>query len=81
MQSRQSPERPIFWQCRIAAFTTLWCYAKITPAALHRGEFASRRRARAEVVGRKLKFGLRGFSPRARRAAAPAVQTVGMAPG
>jgi hypothetical protein len=26
----------------IAAFTIQWCYAKITPAALHRGNFASR---------------------------------------
>jgi hypothetical protein len=81
MQSRQSPGRPNFWQRRIGAFTTLWCYAKIAPAALHRGEFASRRRERAEAVGRKLKFGLRGFSPRARGAAAPAVEAAGMAPG
>jgi hypothetical protein len=26
----------------IAAFTTLWCYAKIAPAALHRGDFENR---------------------------------------
>jgi hypothetical protein len=81
MQSRQSPERPNFWQRRIGAFTTLLCYAKIAPAALRRGEIASRRRTRGEAVGRKLKFGLRGFSPCARRAAAPPVETVGMAHG
>jgi hypothetical protein len=81
MQSRQSPERPNFWQRRIGAFTTLLCYAKIAPAAPHRGEFAGRRRTRAEVVGRKLKFGLRGFSPRIDRATAPPVRTVKMAHG
>jgi hypothetical protein len=81
MQSRQSPGRPDFWQRRIGAFTALLCYAKIAPAALHCGEFASRRRERAEAVGRKLKFGLRGFSARPCRAATAAVQTAGMAPG
>jgi hypothetical protein len=70
-----------FGSAGIGAFTTLLCYAKIAPAALHRGEFAIRRRERSEAVGRKLKFGLRGFSPRTRRAAAPAVDAAGMAPG
>jgi hypothetical protein len=32
------------------------CYAKITPAALQRGEFAGRCRQRGEAVGSKLKF-------------------------
>jgi len=81
MQSRQSPGRPNFWQRRIGAFTTLLCYAKIAPAALHRSEFASRRRERGEAVGRKLKFGLRGFFLGACHAAASAVQTTGMASG
>jgi hypothetical protein len=81
MQSRQSPGRPNFWQRRIGAFTTLWCHAKIAPAALHRGEFGGRHRERSEAVGRKLKFELLDFFPRARRGAAPAVQVAGMASG
>ena len=32
------------------------CYAKITPAALHRGEFRGRRREGAEAAGINPKF-------------------------
>jgi hypothetical protein len=45
----------------IAAFTTQWCYAKITPAALHRGNFANRRRENGEAVGHRLEFRSRDF--------------------
>jgi hypothetical protein len=38
------------------------CYAKITPAALHRGEFAGHRRRHPEAVGSKLKFEFEEFS-------------------
>jgi hypothetical protein len=46
----------------IAAFITQWCYAKITPAALHRGNFANRWRENGEAVGRRLEFRTRRFS-------------------
>jgi hypothetical protein len=39
-----------------AAFTTLWCYAKIAPAALHRGEFENRGDENAEALGGQLEF-------------------------
>jgi hypothetical protein len=41
---------------RIAAFAASLCYAKITPAALHRGDFAERCREGAEAPGREPKF-------------------------
>jgi hypothetical protein len=40
----------------IAVFAASWCYAKITPALLHRGEIAGRCCERAEAAGRKLEF-------------------------
>jgi hypothetical protein len=40
----------------IAAFTPLWCYAKITPAALHRGELENRGDENAEALGGQLEF-------------------------
>jgi hypothetical protein len=46
----------------IAAFTTLWCYAKIAPAALHRGSFANRGDENREAVGRRLEFQSCNFS-------------------
>jgi len=45
----------------IAAFTIQWCYAKITPAALHRGNFANRDRENGEAVGCRLEFRSRKF--------------------
>jgi ribose 1,5-bisphosphokinase PhnN len=51
-----------FLAAEIAAFTTLWCYAKITPAALHRGRFANRGNENREAVGRRLEFQSRNFS-------------------
>jgi len=50
-----------FLAAEIAAFTTLWCYAKITPAALHRGESENRCHENAEAVGRRLEFQSRDF--------------------
>jgi hypothetical protein len=48
------------------------CYAKITPAALHCGDFNGRCRNGVEAVGRKPKFEVSG-SLGARAGAAPAV--------
>jgi hypothetical protein len=45
-----------FLAAEIAAFTTSWCYAKITPAALHRGNFSNRGDESGEAVGRGLEF-------------------------
>jgi hypothetical protein len=42
-QAQASNLRPIFWQHGIAVFAASFCYAKITPAALQRGEFSGRR--------------------------------------
>jgi len=56
----------------IAAFTTLWCYAKITPAALHRGSFANWGDENGEAVGRRLEFQSRNF-PRLIHGAPPGV--------
>jgi hypothetical protein len=41
---------------RIGAFEASLCYAKFTPAALHRGEFAGAARQAAEAVGRRAGF-------------------------
>ncbi|MEI9924693.1 MAG: hypothetical protein WDN50_15195 [Bradyrhizobium sp.] len=46
----------------IAAFTTHWCYAKITPAALHRGNLAKRGLENREAVGCRLEFRSRDLS-------------------
>src|SRR5258708_31096666 len=43
-----------FLAVEIAAFTTQWCYAKITPAALHRSSFAKRGNENGEAVGCRL---------------------------
>jgi hypothetical protein len=45
----------------IAVFAASLCYAKITPAALHRGEIAGRCREGIEAAGRNPKFGLAVF--------------------
>jgi hypothetical protein len=41
---------------RIGAFEAPLCYAKITPATLHRGEFRGRCREGAEAAGGNPKF-------------------------
>jgi hypothetical protein len=43
---------------RIGAFEAQLCYAKITPAALHRGECREQCRESAEAAGANPKFGL-----------------------
>jgi hypothetical protein len=47
--------RPIFRQRGFAVFAASFCYAKITPAALQRGEFSGCRGKDAETLGRKRK--------------------------
>jgi hypothetical protein len=61
-RSRQSPASN-FLAARIGAFEASLCYAKITPAALQRGEFAGRCRQHGEAVGSKLKFEFAEFWP------------------
>jgi hypothetical protein len=53
--------RPIFWQPGIAVFAASLCYAKITPAALHRGEFRRRCDEHAEAAAANPKSGLHDF--------------------
>jgi hypothetical protein len=54
-------KRPIFWQPGNAVFAASLCYAKITPAALHCGEYRRRCRERAEAAAANPKFGLHDF--------------------
>jgi hypothetical protein len=61
-----------FLAVEIAAFTTQWCYAKITPAALHRSSFAKRGDENGEAVGCRLEFQSREF-PRPIGGALPGV--------
>jgi hypothetical protein len=46
---------------RIGAFEAQLCYAKITPAPLHRGESPDRCRESAEAAGGNPKFGSNDF--------------------
>jgi len=69
--SRDRARRPNFRQRRIVAFTALWRYAKIAPAALHRGKFDERCGEGTEAVGRRPKFGLGDFRRAAARSAMP----------
>jgi hypothetical protein len=45
----------------MTAFTASWCYAKITPAALHRSDFGDRCCRDGEVAACKRDFGLSDF--------------------
>jgi hypothetical protein len=54
-------------------------YAKIAPAALHRGKFDDRCSERAEAVGRRSKFELHDFRHAIAAAAAPILQRPRMA--
>jgi hypothetical protein len=58
----------------IAVFAASWCYAKITPALLHRGEIARRCCELAEAAGRKLEFELSNLLRVIALAAIPVVQ-------
>jgi hypothetical protein len=51
-----------FLAAEITALTTLWCYAKITPAAPHGGSFAKRGDENGEAVGCRLEFQSCDFS-------------------
>jgi len=50
------------------------CHAKITPAALRRGEFAAASREGAEALGRNLKFKPGGWRPVTAGSRAPALE-------
>jgi hypothetical protein len=50
-----------FLAARDRGFTALWCYAKITPAALHCGKFIHRRRGYAEAAGYNPEFEVSDF--------------------
>jgi hypothetical protein len=50
------------------------CYAKITPAPLHRGKFAGRHRNDAEAAGDRPEFVLSDFRHASTGSAAPAAQ-------
>jgi hypothetical protein len=79
MQPRPGAWASNFLAARIGAFDALCCYAKITPAALHRGEISSRCLDDAEAVGRKPEFDPDGFRRRLAEAAAQAMATLSMA--
>jgi hypothetical protein len=65
---------------RIGAFESQLCYAKITPAALQRGECRGQCRESAEAAGANPKFGLSGCSRVNPEAALPGRQAPLMAP-
>jgi hypothetical protein len=72
--------RPIFWQRGIAVFAAPFCYAKITPAALQRGEFSGGCGKDAEALGRKRKSGLSDFWRATSGPVLPIAETPWMAP-
>jgi hypothetical protein len=78
MPTRQFPGVQIFGS-GIAVFAASWCYAKITPALLHRGEIAGRCCELAEAAGRKLEFEMSDFLRLIALAAFPVVQSCSMA--
>jgi hypothetical protein len=67
-----------FLAARDRGFTASWCYAKITPAALHRGNFDVRGRGDAEAAGPMPKFELSDFAKHRRQRGATAVRTLRM---
>jgi hypothetical protein len=77
-RSRQSPASN-FLAARIGAFEASLCYAKITPAALQRGDFACRRRGGAEAAGGNPKFALNDFPTVDAGSARPLLQAPRMA--
>jgi len=58
----------------IAVSAASLCYAKITPAALHRGDFGDRCREGAEAAGGRPKFRSGGFLRGLAGSAIPVVQ-------
>jgi hypothetical protein len=75
--NRDNAQASKFLAAWIAVFTASLCYAKIAPAALHRGEFESRRRDGAEALGGNRKFELGDFP----RAATGAAMPIAKCPG
>jgi hypothetical protein len=59
---------------RIGAFEASLCHAKITPAALHRGDFDCPCREGVEALGPRAKFELNDFWRMVAGAASPALQ-------
>jgi hypothetical protein len=78
VRSRQSPASN-FLAARIGAFDASLCYAKITPATLHRGEFRGHGSEAAEAAGGNPKFRLSKFAHRDAVGALPAVSAPRMA--
>jgi hypothetical protein len=68
-----------FSAARNRGSTASWCYAKITPAALHCGNLDARRFDAAEAAGPMPEFELSDFSARRRRTNATAVPALSMA--
>jgi hypothetical protein len=68
-----------FLAARDLAFTASLCYAKIAPAALHRGDFDGRYREYAEAAGPMPKSELRDLVGVMAGAAAPVMQAPRMA--
>jgi len=68
-----------FSAARDFAFTASLCYAKIAPAALHRGDFDGRCCERAEAAGAMPKSELRDFVRVIVDPAAPIMQSPRMA--
>jgi len=79
-QAQASNLRPIFWQHGIAVFAASFCHAKITPAALQRGEFSGRCGWHAEALGRKRKSGSSDFWRTTSGPVLPIAETPWMAP-
>jgi hypothetical protein len=79
MRSRQSLERPIFWQRGIGVFAASLCHAKIAPATLHGGVFDGRCFEHAEAAGPMPKSGLWDFVRGIAGPAARIVQACSMA--
>jgi hypothetical protein len=57
-ENRDNASASKFLAARNRGFTALLCYAKIKPAALHRGNFAERRGDYAEAAGPMPEFEL-----------------------
>jgi hypothetical protein len=61
-------------------FTALLCYAKITPAPLHRSDFRLTTTGGGEAAGGRLEFALSDFRRFSAGMALPAAQVLTMAP-
>jgi hypothetical protein len=75
-----SNSRPIFWQRGIAVFAASFCHAKITPAALQRGEFSGPLRRGRRSSWTQAEIPTARFSAHRFRAVLPIAETLWMAP-